>query len=304
MIKNIAVIGRTEMLLQAAVQLQEQGYNIVFVATASASPESKAKPDDFRELAIRSNCPFFLCQNIDQVEIMNSFLAQKPDIVITMNWPGMLKENIVNAVPYGIVNAHGSDLPKYRGNACPNWAILNGDSQVGLTLHLINPKGLDNGPIVTKRIMPLTESTYIQDIYDFYKEVIPGAFVEAVELLQQEDFKPEEQDETKAFRCYPRRPSDGRIVWDHPAEQVHRLIRASSRPFSGAFCYFENYVKTTVFSATLISRNSIDMAVPGQILYYDGEVPVVACGNGSIRLDEIVYDDSTPVKRSTRLRFT
>jgi len=298
---KIAVLGRTEMLLYAARTLAAAGHAIVFIGTAKASPESLAKEDDFAALASEFGCTFHR-GSVNEAAVGAALVAAAPDLGVTMNWPGMFGHEIVNTFPRGLVNAHGSDLPKYRGNACANWAILNGEREVGLTLHFVDPAGLDTGPVVTKRFMALEDNTYIADVYAWLRVAVPEAFVDAARLLADENFEPVPQNQGGVIRAYPRRPEDGRIDWRNPAETIHRLIRASGRPFAGAFCRFENEVRVVVHKADVVSLPFEHLAVSGQVLEYRGEHPLIACGSGALLLTEI--EAEAPISLSLRARFT
>jgi methionyl-tRNA formyltransferase len=114
-------------------------------------------------------------------------------------------------------------------------------------------------------------------------------FVEAVEGLASGAIVPQPQpdDTSLHLRCYPRRPEDSRIVWAEPAEMILRLVRASSRPFDGAFGFLEGQRKVTIWRAEHeIARGSF-LAVPGQVCYRSGDDPVIACTDGLIRLTEV-----------------
>lgn len=302
---RIAVIGRTKMLLDAARCLRKKGHELVLIATAKPSPEDSVSERDYRELAEESGCEFVQGVPRDTKIFCNALMNARADIGITMNWPAMLGPDVVAAIPRGIVNAHGSDLPKYRGNACPNWAILEGESEVGLTLHMVDPHGLDTGPIVAKRFLSLNESTYICDIYEWLFKAVPDAFVNAIELISSPEFVPQCQSADGACRAYPRRVEDGRIVWGEEARHVHRLVRASGSPFSGAFCYYENEERVIVRRAEVLEWNLRILAVPGQIMEFQGEFPVVACGKGTVlRLTDFETESGRMLPRSVRARFT
>jgi methionyl-tRNA formyltransferase len=88
---------------------------------------------------------------------------------------------MLNQFKYGIINAHAGDLPRFRGNACPNWALLVNENKIVLTLHKMTVD-LDAGPILLQRQYPLNTNTYIKDIYEFLSENVPTMFVQEVEI--------------------------------------------------------------------------------------------------------------------------
>jgi methionyl-tRNA formyltransferase len=296
---RLAVIGRTDMLLGAALMAHKQGHHIVYVATAKESSESGAAVKDFYELSKMCGCPFFLGNRFDsnQLEIISGLNL---DLGITMNWPTMISEPIVKSFKHGIINAHGSDLPKYRGNACPNWAIINGEKNVGLSFHMIDPLGLDTGPIIHKEYLEINDETYIGDIYEWLYSNAPEGFLKSIEKLISGS--PLKAQNGEVIRAYPRKPEDGRIVWNYDSDSIHRLIRASSRPFPGAFCFFLDR-RVTIWRASKIILDVKILAIPGQVLWYNCENPVIACGSGAIELTDFSVDGE-PIGKSLRARFS
>ncbi|MGX5735310.1 methionyl-tRNA formyltransferase [Bosea thiooxidans] len=302
---RLAIIGRTEMLYQAALSAVADGHEIVLVATAAVvSPESTVGIADFEKLARRHGALFLKASRFSS-EHVAVIRATAPECGVTMNWPTMIGPDIVDCFPRGIINAHGSDLPEFRGNACPNWAILAGKDRIGLTFHFIDPFGLDTGDVVHQSFIRNHDELYIGDVYDWLREAVPRGFCQSLMRLQEPGFKAEKQDETRATRAYPRRADDGRLVFERSAEHLHRLIRASSRPFSGAFCFYEGGDAMRVWRATRIAPPVPIFAVPGQIMHFEGDAPVIACGDGNaLRFDEYEMESGNILRRSVRSRLT
>ena len=165
---------------------------------------------------------------------------------------------------YGIINAHAGDLPRYRGNACPNWAIINNESNVGLCLHLMEANSLDSGPILMKKYYKLTQHTYIGDIYEWMGTMILSCLVTLSIIfkiqkgleLQQQSLHPGDW-----LRCYPRRPEDSKIDWQRDADYIS-FIRASSHPFQGAFTFLEGQQRLTVWRADIFQHTGEFLACP------------------------------------------
>lgn len=214
-----------------------------------------------------------------------------------MNWPSTLPKEFLDLFEHGVINLHCGDLPRYRGNACPNWAILNGEASVGITIHKMD-EGLDSGPIILKRHIELHNTTYIGEVYDFLKNNAPQMFLDAIELLEK-GFAPTPQ-EGEGIRCYTRRPSDGEINWHDSAEHIQRLVRASSHPFAGAYSFLDGH-KVTIWRARWVDTIGHEIyAVDGQIVdIKKGEI-IVSTGEGFLIIEEYESDINL---NSTRQRF-
>jgi methionyl-tRNA formyltransferase len=224
----------------------------------------------------------------------------------------VLGEDVIGSFPLGVVNAHAGDLPRYRGNACPNWAILNGEKRIGLCVHMMTPDEVDAGPVVARDYLPVDDETYIGDVYEWLDKRIPLLLSESVSALLQGSATPVPQPSNPqaGLRCYPRKPEDARIVWREPASAILRLIRASSRPFEGAFAQTADARRVTIWRASAFVHAGPFCAVPGQIMLRTPQGPVIACGDGGILLTSFELDGLSPeqskaeLMRSVRARLS
>ena len=194
--------------------------------------------------------------------------------------------SVINIFPLGILNAHGGDLPLYRGNACQAWAILNGEERIGLCIHKMVPDELDSGDIISRDYLAINHNTKITYVWEWMVESIPKLFCRAIDQLKIDAnyvLECQSKDPNDALRCYPRRPEDGRIDWNDSNINVLRLINASNNPYSGAFCYFENE-KITIWDAELVEQKERFCATPGQVTAIGIGFIEVSCGEGKIRI--------------------
>lgn len=291
---RIAVIGRTKMLLDAAEILAKE-HAIPLVWTAKDAKYHKASVNEYADFARKNNAEFYSTAKINTSESIAAIGKAKCDIAISAYFPNTISVEALNLFPYGVLNAHPGDLPRYRGNNTPNWAILNGESRFGIFVHLMSEE-LDAGDIVVKKYMPLSSSTYLEDIYLWLEEQVPPMLVEAACGVVGGTLTPQKQNAAPRdiLRTYPRQIEDQKIDWKQSAEDIHRLIRASSRPFNGAFTFLNVSEQATVWRAMPYYPDFSYCAVPGQVcMKLDGD-PVIACGNGMIRLEEVTVSDLSP----------
>jgi methionyl-tRNA formyltransferase len=283
---RVAIIGRTKILYDTAVQLRHAGHEIACILTAKEAPEYERGVEDFRALAAQWALPFVSSARIRE---HRHFLAStNADIAVSVNYSGVIPEEVTALFPLGILNAHGGDLPRYRGNACQAWAILNGEEKIGLCIHRMIGDELDSGDIIARTYLPININSTIGQVIGWIGRATPGLFVDALAQLQRDPcFVMERQpkDPALALRCYPRSPEDGRIDWRKPAGDVLRLINASGKPYAGAFCDFEGR-KMIIWDAGLVQDQELFCAVPGQITKLGENHVEVACGDGKIRIKE------------------
>ena len=285
-----------------------KGHEVIGIITCKEAPEYKITAKDYQEFANINNIPFIATTKLDTEKAL-SFLhkLETPDISLSMNFSGIIPKIVTDMFPLGILNAHGGDLPRYRGNACAAWAIINGEDRVGLCIHRMIGGELDNGDILVRSYFPLNINTEIGEFHDWWDLEIPALFTEALGHLVEDPkyiLERQSKDPTVALRCYPRRPSDGRIDWNKSAIDILRLINASGRPYSGAFTTY-NGDKLIISRAELTCLNENYLAVPGQIakIEDDGSC-VVITGNGEIKIISIDINLKTmaPASVITSLR--
>ena len=157
--------------------------------------------------------------------------------------------------------------------------------------------------MLLQRRLPINGDIDIGDVYAWYGHAIPSAFAEVVEGLAAGTLKARPQDEKDATYAFPRRIEDGRLDFTCPAGELHRLVRASSRPFAGAFCAFEGTTKVKVWKASVVALPGVTLGVPGQVLDVDvSGRPTVLTGDGALRFDEFEPDAAITIGR--RSRFT
>jgi len=228
---RIAIIGRTEMLYDAALVLESQGFELSCVVTARSEVEYKRNESDFERLAAERGIPFF--KEPGSESLLDGLTEAKCDIAISANHPKILSQEFIDIFPLGILNAHGGDLPRYRGNACQAWAILNGESEIGLCIHKMIGGEVDAGDIIARDYLNIDTNTRIGEVLDWMSEQVPRLMLSAVKslaldpsyVLERQSQRPQD-----ALRFYPRRPSDGGISWSLTAiEIVSRQALATIR---------------------------------------------------------------------------
>ena len=292
---RVAVIGRTEILYNTALALKQAGHEISCILTAREAPEYTRTAEDFRQLAEKWGTPFARGARI--MEHIDFLRACNPDIGVSMNYPAIVPQEAIDIFPFGILNAHGGDLPRYRGNACQAWAILNGEERIGLCIHKMIGCELDSGDIIARDYLPINHNTKITYVWEWMARRVPELVLEAISRLEADPtyiLEQQSKDPKDALRCYPRRPEDGRIDWRRPAIEVLRLINASNKPYAGAFCEYEGR-KLIVWDAALVEDHECFCAVPGQVVAIGDGYVDVACGAGKLRLFQVQLEGESDI---------
>jgi len=309
---RIGIIGRTASLYSITEKLATLGHKIVFIISSKAAPEYSRTSDDFEKLAERLDAHYIYSHNISNEIYKLSFLDnQKLDVGISINYTGILSHEFIDVFKIGILNAHGGDLPKYRGNACQAWAILNGENKVGLCIHKMKGNELDAGEILCRKYFEINENTRIGQILEWMEEKLDDMFLISIDKLVADNqyiLEVQSKNSDDALRCYPRNADDGKIDWTKPAIDILRLINASSEPYGGAFCFI-NGEKVGIWRAAVFSDGEVYSAIPGQISYVDSNAGnvIVISGQGKLMISEISKEGKrfkpSEIIKSIRIRL-
>ena len=286
---RVGFIGRTKSLYDT-IELFSQldGFEVSFIWTSKEESYYDFSSKNFEDLANELGTKFFNSTRISEFE---RFV--EADVVVSINFINIIPKVFIEKFKFGVVNAHAGDLPRYRGNACPNWAILNDESEVVLSFHQMN-EDLDSGDIIRKEVFQLGKDTYIGEVYDWLYRIVPSGFVESVRMLLGGYIG--KKQEGKALRTFPRKPEDSRIDFENDLNYIYKLIRASSKPFSGAYAFLNNTnTKVTIFKAEPYLIDYDYLAVNGQLLEksdFDKSF-VVAINKQALKITEYSVDGKT-----------
>lgn len=305
---RVAIIGRTRMLYDTINCLLNAGHEIVIIGTCKAVPEYDITEKEFEEKANELGVPFFCDTNINSPQIVELLTKANADIAVSVNWLTMIKEKVINIFRYGILNAHCGDLPRYRGNACPNWAIIKGEMKFAISIHFML-EDLDAGDVLVKKFYPITENTTITDIYRVTEDEIPRLFCEAMNKIQQGYMGvPQSRNPKDALRCYPRIPTDSIIDWNMSCDEIVKVVRASAAPFEGAYTFYGN-MKIYIMHCIKKDFECPCHVYTGQVVAVnkiDGTVGVAA-GDGVIEFEKVKIDgvehNAADMLKSTRIRL-
>ncbi len=286
---RVGFIGRTKSLFDTIrLFAHSEEFEVSFIWTCKGEDYYEFDSKNFELLANELGTKYFCSPFISQFESV-----VEADVVVSINFKNIIPKSFINKFEFGVINAHAGDLPRYRGNACPNWAILNNESHVVLTFHQMD-EGLDSGHIIRKEKFPLADNTYIEEVYGWLNKAIPSGFVDALNMLIQGH--PPKKQIGRPLRCFPRKPEDAKINFNKALQWNYRLIRASSRPFSGAFAFLNNTdTKVTVFRAEPFELRYDILAVNGQIIEkFDRDKSfLIAIGNQALRVIDYTVNGQT-----------
>jgi methionyl-tRNA formyltransferase len=243
--------------------------------------------DDALDMAERAHVPVFddltltgLRRAVDEVD---------PDMVVVSSYQRIVPGELLRGRPW--VNVHYAPLPRYRGRAVVNWAIINGEDEAYVTIHSL-VEGLDAGGVLAQRSVPIGPRDTVTDLYERLNAVQAALLPDAVSRRLSGD-EGEPQDDARATYCCTRVPGDGLIDWSEPTAHTDRLIRSLTSPYPGAFTHL-GLDRLVVHRAQPAANSGPWVGrVPGRVVRVDrqaGHVDVLT-GDGALRLEQVAAAD-------------
>lgn len=289
--------------LAALQALLAAGAPIAAVLTLSPSLAAKRSGGvDYAPVCSQYGVPLHHIAGINEPQAFHILEALQPDVIFVIGWHQIVRPPVMRLARRGLIGAHASVLPHNRGSAPINWAIIRGERETGNTLMWL-AEGVDEGDIIAQRAFPITPYDTCATLYaqvaasnrEMLLEVLPQL------MAGERPGRPQARGDEPVLRR--RRPADGRITWDCPAERVYDFVRALARPYPGAFSSLDGK-QWWIWEAALLPDRAPVAGAPGEVL---GPVlspaqsacgQLVACGSGGGALILLEVEDDA----GTRLR--
>jgi methionyl-tRNA formyltransferase len=217
----------------------------------------------------------------------------RPHCTVVSSYDRILSAKILERGKF--VNVHYAALPKYRGRANVNWAIINREPETAITIHVIAP-GLDAGNILFQQSIGIGHDDTVADVYDILNEIQRKVLGETV-ARYLDGFPGVPQNESESTYGCTRIPADGEIDWSAPTERIYALIRALSPPYPGAHSYLEMRRITIVGASPVQGAHRYAGRVPGRVVgrsKTDGYVDVLT-GDGILRIHQVIAAENAEV---------
>jgi len=283
---RVVVFAYSEVGVRCLSLLLARGARVVGVVTHPDDPGEARWFGSVAELARAAGLPCHVVRSARSPELLETIRGLRPDLVFSCYFRRLLPGALLALPRLGALNLHGSLLPRYRGRAPVNWAVLHGERETGATLHHMVERA-DAGDIVDQEAVPIGPEDTAGEVSLRVAEAAVRVLDRQLDALERGDAPRRPQDERLATCFGRRRPEDGRIDWRRPATQVVDLVRAVTRPFPGAFSD-TGQGRLYVWKARAVPGDG----APGEVLSLDP--PVLACGDGAVALLEWNLEGDTP----------
>ncbi len=267
--------------------LRAQGVEVSLVVTHRDRAGETLWFERVADTAAELGLDIFYGDGLGEAELLARVAGAGPDLIFSFYYREMLPEAVLGLARLGAFNMHGSLLPAYRGRAPTNWAVLNGATQTGATLHFMVARP-DAGDIVDQQAVPVLPDDTARQVFDkvtVAAEVVLWRSLPAI-LAGAAPRRPNEIARGSYFGA--RKPEDGRIDWSRPAAEVYNLIRAVAPPYPGAFTEVAG-VRLVIAKARPVQppqRPALPHPAPGLHVTH-GRILGVCGDGGQLRIHEL-----------------
>jgi len=289
---NIVYAGTPEFAATALAALLESDHNVIAVYTQPDRPAGrgrKLKASPVKELALTHDIAVYQPENLKDPAEQEKLAALKPDLMVVAAYGLLLPAEVLKTPRLGCLNIHASLLPRWRGAAPIQRAILAGDRETGITIMQMD-EGLDTGDMLYKLTTPITADDTAQTLHDRLAELGARAIVEALDKLQAGALIAEKQDDSRANYAKKLYKDEALIDWARPATEIARQV-AAFNPWPVA--QSKNGEETLrIWCATALDEKNTQP--PGSVVHTDKQGVDVACGEGILRITRLQRPGGKP----------
>ena len=278
---NVIFMGTPDFAVGSLQALLEAGqYDIQAVVTQPDRPKGRGQKvveTPVKTFALQHGLPVFQPLKVKEPEFVQKLKEWKPDFIVVAAFGQFLTQEILNIPMYGCINVHGSLLPKYRGAAPIQYAIMNGEKETGVTIMRME-KGMDTGAMYSKVTVPIDGEMNFARLHDELKEKGAKLLTDTLPEIAG-GLQPEKQDDRTYATLITKEMA--KIDWARPAREVHDRVRGFD-PAPGAFTYLPDGKLLKIWE-TRVDGSSTEAAA-GTVVSVSKKEFSVACGEGALRV--------------------
>jgi methionyl-tRNA formyltransferase len=283
---KIVFMGTPQAAVPSLERITQDKHEVVAVWTQPDKPAgrgNKLTASPVKDFALRNDLPVHQPTKIKTVESLELFQSHAADVAVVVAYGRILPETFLQGYPNGAINVHFSLLPKYRGAAPVNWAIINGEGKTGVTTMQMDA-GLDTGGILLQRETEIGASESAVELMG--RLSLLGADLLSETLAMYDELVAQPQDDARATFAPIMRKDDGAIDWNLTAKEIYNRVRGF-QPFPTSFTKYQGK-KLTVWKSQQLQLSGFQFQTAGEILEAKGDKLFIACGNQTVlQIDEL-----------------
>ncbi len=282
---RVIFMGTPDFAVPSLQALLDRGDDICAVFTQPDKPKGrghKLQPPPVKELALRHSLPVLQPDTLRDEAVQESIAELEPDAIIVVAYGKLLPPKVLSVPRLGCINVHGSLLPKYRGAAPIQWAVIKGEKTTGVTT-MFMAEGMDTGDMLLKSETEVGPEETSGELFDRLKLLGAKLLTETLDKLEQGELKAIPQDGTQATLAPLLKKEMSALDWSEPAQRIHDRIRGLN-PWPCAAAVLDGK-RIKLLASQVIEGEGI----PGTAYNLDGEL-AAACGRGMLRITELQAD--------------
>ena len=304
---NIVFFGTSEFAIASFRELLDSRHKILALVTQPDRKKGrnlKLSSSPTKVLAITKGVPVYQPDNVSSAEAINYLRKLNPDLFIVIAFGQILKREALAIPKFYAVNLHGSLLPKYRGAAPTNWAIINGDKSSGVTVIRMNEK-MDEGDIILKREVDIDEDDTNITLSEKLSGLGAKVLLEVIDSIENgKNITFIKQDDNKASLAPKLRKEDGLIDWNEEAVKIYNKIRGLL-PWPGAYTHYNKRILKILQAELMDSSMLGKMAEPGEVVnIIKGKGIIVRAGSGNLAIKYLQLEGKRNMTAGEFLRGT
>lgn len=288
---NIVFMGTPDFSVPSLEALIKE-FDVKAVLTQTDKPKGRGKKmtmSPVKEVALKHSIPVYQPKILrKEKDIINELKNINPDFIIVVAFGQILSKEVLDIPKYACINLHASLLPKYRGAAPINFAVINGEKKSGNTT-MIMDEGLDTGDMLLSQEVEIDDKMTAGDLYNKLKE--SGAELLVKTIKEFKEIKPKKQDNSKTCMTQLIKKSMANINWNKDALSIHNLIRGLN-PTCIAFTNYKD-MRMKIYESEIL--NELSREIPGTILNVDDNGIKVACKEGVLLIKKIQFPNKKPL---------
>lgn len=299
---NIVFMGTPDFAVESLKKIYETGHNVLAVVSQPDRPSGrgmKLTPTPVKEYAESHGLKVYQPEKVKKnAEFIETLKSMKPDVIVVVAYGQILPEEVLNIPKYGSINVHGSLLPKYRGAAPIQWAIINGEKTTGITTMYMD-KGMDSGDMILKEEIEIASDDTYGTLYEKLKKLGGKLIIQTLEKVS-EDMAPRRKQPEEYTLAPMIDKTMCRIDWNKSAEEIRNLVRGLN-PMPVAYTLLDDK-KYKIWECEVL-QNITTAEIPGTILsanVRDGLI--VATGDGVVSITQIQAPNSRRMSTKDYLR--
>ena len=282
---KVVFMGTPDFAVGALEAIIQAGHEVTAVVTQPDKPKGRSGQMQFppvKECAVKYNIPVFQPVKVKEPEAVAELRNYEADIYVVAAFGQILTKEILDMPRFGCVNIHASLLPKYRGAAPIQQAIIDGEMETGVTIQQMN-EGIDTGDILSTVIVPIDKKETAESLFVKLEQAGAQLIVDTLVKIEKGEITPVPQDESKASYVRMMKKSLGKIDWSKDAVVIERLVRGLNS-WPSAYTFFEGK-SLKLWSCDVIEEACTE--APGTIVRVNKDSIDVATGNGVLRIFEL-----------------